>query len=163
MSPDLVAAFRDQIAAELSASHQYVQMSAHLAAQNLPGAASWMRVQADEERDHALKLLDHLLERGAGVQLTEVASPRQDFGSLVEVFRHALAAEEAVTAAIHELFAMAEGEHDYASFPLLQWFITEQVEEENTVQEIIHRLERIGDDGPALVMLDAQLGGRSEA
>lgn len=163
MSKELEAAFNDQITREFAASYAYLQMAAHFESANLPGMAAWMRAQAEEERAHAMKFYDFVVARDNEVELRALEAPPADFGSAVDVFQAALAHEQRVTAAIRALYEQAAGENDYESFQLLQWFLTEQVEEEATVSEIIDRLRLAGDDSAALLMMDRDLGGRSAA
>jgi ferritin len=161
LTPELAAAFNDQVTLELESAHQYLALSAWLEGEGLPGMAHWMRLQADEENEHAMKFYRLLVDRGVDVVLGPLPKPKSDFDSVVDVFKASLAAEERVTAAIHNLYSMATDSRDFASYPLLDWFVDEQVEEESTVQQIIDDLERIGDNGYALLMLDRELGARS--
>jgi ferritin len=107
-----------------------------------------------------MKFFDFLIDRNASVKLGSVPEPRSDFDSVVDVFRASLAAEERVTAAINDIYALATDARDFASYPLLDWFVNEQVEEEATVQQIIDDLERTAGSGHALLMLDRELGIR---
>ncbi|MDJ0952841.1 MAG: ferritin [Acidimicrobiia bacterium] len=161
LTPELEAAFNDQVTLELASAHQYLALSAWLEGEGLPGMAHWMRLQAGEENEHAMKFYRFLLDRGVGVVLGPLPQPTSEFDSVVDVFRASLAAEHRVTAAINNLYAMATDARDFASFPLLDWFVDEQVEEEATVQQIIDDLERTADNGHGLLMLDRELGGRS--
>jgi ferritin len=161
MKPELADAFNGQIVLELESSIAYLQMAAHLEATGLTGMASWMRLQSDEERAHALRFFDFVLDRGNDVVLGAVGAPRAGFESAEDVFRAALEQEQKVSAAIAELYRLASETGDAASFSLLQWFLEEQVEEEATVGEILDRLRLAGDDGPALLQLDRELAGRS--
>lgn len=160
MPDKLVRAFNDQISRELASSNAYLQMAAYLEGASLPGMAAWMRIQADEERAHGLRLFEFMVEREEDIEIQSLPAPRADFTNTVEVFEASLAQERAVTAAIHDLYALAHQEQDFASLPLLNWFITEQIEEEATVSQIIDDLRRIGDDGAALLLLDRELGSR---
>jgi len=161
LSPRLESAFNDQVSLELSSAHQYLSFSAWFEAEGLPGMANWMRLQAAEEHEHAMRFYRFLLDRNSKVRLGSIPEPATDFDSVLAVFRAALAAEQRVTAAINELYAAATAANDYASYPLLDWFVNEQVEEEATVQQIIDDLTRIGDAGHALLLLDRELGGRA--
>jgi ferritin len=162
MSDELAAAFNDQIVMEFASMYAYLQMAAHFESANLPGFAAWMRLQADEERGHAMRFFDFVLERGADVRLGPIDAPQHPYRGPLESFRRALAQERAVTGSIHALMDRARAENDYASEPLLQWFVAEQVEEEATVESIVERLELAGDDASALLLLDHQLGSRSD-
>jgi ferritin len=149
MSDELAAAFNDQIVMEFASMYAYLQMAAHFESANLPGFAAWMRLQADEERGHAMRFFDFVLERGADVRLGPIDAPQHPYRGPLESFRRALVDR-------------ARAENDYASEPLLQWFVAEQVEEEATVESIVERLELAGDDASALLLLDHQLGSRSD-
>jgi ferritin len=160
MSDALATKFNDQITLELESSIAYLQMAAYFDARSLKGMAQWMRVQSDEERLHALKFFDFVLDRGNEVTIGQIAAPTMDIGSARSAFEMALAQEERVTASIKELYRVATEEIDAASYPLLQWFLEEQVEEESTVSEIVDRLGFVGDDGGALLELDRELAAR---
>lgn len=162
MPDSLAAAFNRQIALELESSTVYLQMSAFLAGQSLTGMASWMRLQSEEERTHALTFLDYVLDRGNDVLISELPAPRTGYTDPLDVFRAALAHEQRVSRAIADLYETATAT-DTMSLALLQGFLTEQVEEEATVKTIVDRLELIGKDGGALLLLDRELGARSAA
>ncbi len=161
MPDKLASAYSDQVTMELTSSNAYLQMSAWFELADLPGMASWMRIQADEERGHALRFLDFIINRGNQVSLGPIPAPSPDFGSPREVFGAALAQEQRVTGAIRQLYKLASVEGDVESFSLLEWFLNEQVEEEATVDEILGQLRHAGDDGSALLMLDRELGART--
>ena len=161
MPRDLADAFNRQIDLELESSNAYLQMAAYFEDRSLSGFASWMRVQSEEERAHALKFFDYVLERGNDVQLGSLPAPPGGFDSPVSVFAAALEQERRVSQSIGELYRLATETADAASFPLLQWFLEEQVEEEATVSEIVDQLEMIGDNGAALLLLDRELGART--
>lgn len=156
---DLEEALNDQINKEVYSSYLYLQMAAHFDASSLPGCSSWMRLQAAEEYAHAMRFYDHLLQRDGVVRLAAIAAPPTSFGSPLEVFEQVLEHEQQVTASIAALFGPA----DQATVPLLQWFATEQVEEEQTVRQIIDSLRLAGQDGPALLLIDRELGSRGAA
>ena len=160
MSKELEALFNRQITVELGSSNAYLQMSAYLDSQSLTGMAAWMRIQAEEERAHALRFLEFVLDRGNSVELGAIEAPNAEFEGPVAVFATALAQERAVTESISQLYKAAQAEADVAALPLLQEFLTEQVEEEAAVGEVIDRLSLAGNDGGALLELDRELGGR---
>ena len=161
MKPELAEAFNRQITLEFESSLAYLQMAAYFDAASLPGMASWMRIQSEEERAHALKFFDFVLDRGNDVSLGDIAAPPSAFGSAEEVFATALAQEQRVSAAIADIHRVATEVGDAASFPILQWFLEEQVEEEATVGEILDQVRLIGGDGGALLLLDRELAGRA--
>ena len=158
ISDELETALNEQLGKELYSSYLYLAMSAHFDRMNLPGFARWMRLQADEERLHAMKFFDHILQRGGIVRLAEVPAPPVAFGTPLDVFEQALEHERMITASIDALFPQA----DPATVTLLQWFAAEQIEEEQTVCQIVESLGMAGKDGPALLLLDRELGTRVE-
>ncbi len=159
--PDQLAdAFNDQVTMELASSVAYLQMSAHFDASNLVGMAAWMRAQAEEEREHAHRFLDFVLDRGNPVEIGAIEAPRAAFDSVEEVFETSLAQERAVTESIHRLYRMATDAGDLASIPFLQTFIEEQNEEEASVETILERVRLAGGESSALLLLDSELGAR---
>jgi ferritin len=163
MSAALEDAYNDQITLEFASAYAYLQMAAFFADANLPGFANWMRQQAEEERTHAMKFFDFVLDRGNQVELRAVPAPSADYTSPLSVFEASLSHEQTVTRAIHDLYSQAVEEKDYESLPLLHWFIDEQVEEEATVSELIEQIAMAGDNGAALLLLDRELGARTPA
>lgn len=154
-------ALNEQINAELHSAYIYLAMSAHFAEQNLDGFAHWMRRQAGEELGHALKLFDYVLERGGHVDLTAVAGPAKKFSTPLKIFETALAHEKKISGMIHALYDLARKKGDYATENHLNWFVTEQVEEEDNAGRAVERLRLAGDSTAALLMLDRQFGERS--
>ena len=154
------AAINDQMAKEFYAAYLYLAMAAYFEAASLPGFAHWMRAQNAEEQVHALKLFQYLLDSGAKVELKEIPQPPAVFKGPLDVMRQSLEHEQKVTAAIHKLYELAAEEKDYPAQLALEWFITEQIEEERTVTDIINRLKHAGDDGAALLMIDHELAAR---
>ncbi len=163
LSPELERAMNDQIAAELYSSHLYLSMSAFCQTQNLAGFAHWFRLQAEEERDHALRLFRHVVDRGARVTLEAIQAPPVEFGSALGAFEQALLHERDVTAMIDRLYGTAVGLADFATQAFLQWFVTEQVEEEKQATEIVQALTAVAGDPASLLMLDRELGARAPA
>ncbi len=155
-------AINDQIHKELYSSYLYLSMAAYFEDNNLPGFARWMRVQESEERQHAMKLYDFLAERGGRVLLKAIDAPRSEWKSTLEVAEEVAAHEAKVTASIHALYETALKEKDYPAQVMLQWFITEQVEEEKNAAEIVANLKLIEAHGTAVLMLDHRLGKRGE-
>lgn len=156
----LAAAVNDQITMELASSIGYVQLSAYFEAEDLPGMARWMREQAGEERSHADKFMAHLIDRGGRVQIGEIQPPPLEPTTPISAFETALQQERRVSEAIRDLYRLADDAGDLDVIPLLQWFIAEQIEEEASVDEIISQLERVGEDGSALLILDREVGER---
>jgi ferritin len=155
------SAINEQINAELYSAYLYLSMAAYGEAANLPGLAHWMRAQANEEVEHAMKFFNYVTERGGRVTLTAIDQPRADWESPLNVFEQVLEHEQKVTGLINGLYEIALAENDYASQVLLHWYIDEQVEEEANAQQIVETLRMIGDQPQALVMLDKELGQRS--
>jgi ferritin len=160
LSKTIQDAMNEQIKNELYSAYLYLSMSAYCEAANLPGFAHWMRVQAQEEVGHAMKFYDFIYERGGRVVLQAIDQPPVEFQSPLHVFEQTLEHEQKVTGLIHDLYTLAVEEKDYASQAFLQWFVTEQVEEEGSATQIVETLKIIGDKGQALVMLDRELGKR---
>ena len=156
----LEAALNAQVTMEYGAAYSYFGMSAWFEAEGLPGMAQWMRAQADEELTHAEKFYQFVLDRGGRIDLGPIEAPPNDFESTIDVFNKSLEQEQAVTASINDIYAMAVDLKDFASLPLLDWFVAEQVEEEATVGQIIDDLTRGGDAGHTILMLDRELGTR---
>ncbi|MGH7508424.1 MAG: ferritin [Gemmatimonadales bacterium] len=160
MSQKMQDAFNEQMKQEFYSSYLYLSMSAYCDAANLPGLAAWMRAQAREEANHAMKIFDHLLDRGGRIQLQPISGPPANFTSPREVFEQAHRHEKEVTASINQVYGMAMDERDFASRVFLDWFVQEQVEEEKTSGLLAEQLRMIGEDRPGLLMLDRELGQR---
>jgi len=150
-------AINDQINAELYSAYLYLAMSAYFQSVNLQGFANWMRVQYQEETLHALKFYDYLVERSGRVMLQPIAPPPPKWASPLAVFEESYAHERKVTALINKIADLAIAEGDHATVAMLQWFVTEQVEEEASAEKIVEELKRIGDNSGALFMLDREL------
>jgi ferritin len=151
----------DQIKHELYSAYIYLSMAAWCADRNLTGFAHWMRMQSREEVGHAMRLYEFLLERGGRVELQPLDGPPADFGSALEVMEKSLEHERFISSRIHSLYELAQQEGDYAAQVMLQWFVTEQVEEEASVEEIVERMRMFGAEGPALLIMDQRLGART--
>lgn len=162
MNKSVQAAINGQIQVEQDSSHLYLAMSAYCEGKNLKGFAQWLKIQSQEENGHAMKLYQHLLDRGGKVELKSIAAPGSDFGSPLELFEKVLAHERGITAKINQLYETALQEKDYPVQLLLHWFIEEQVEEESSAEEIVEKLRMIGDKGSAIVYMDKALGKRTE-
>lgn len=162
LSKSISDALNAQIALELSSAHLYLSMSAYSASQSLPGAVHWLRLQWTEELGHATKLIDYISERGGSVTLRAIDEPVARFDSLTDLFEHVLEHEQEVTAAINEICGLCVSEKDYVSQTLLQWYANEQVEEENSASQILSMLNRAGESGPGILMVDRQLAQRGQ-
>jgi ferritin len=160
ISEKMQEAINNQINVEFMSSYTYLAMSAWCERMSFLGSAAWMRQQSQEEKIHAMKLYEFLADRGATIVLKPIPAPAVDFGSLTKMFQQALKNEEEVSESINSLYEVALEEKAYATAAELQWFLTEQVEEEKTARTIVRKLELIKDDGPALLDLDRELGAR---
>jgi ferritin len=154
-------AMNEQIKNELYSAYIYLSMSAYFESINLPGAAHWMRLQSQEEVEHAMKFFEHINERGGRVSLMAIDAPPVEFDSPLAAFQMAYEHEQKVTGMIHNIYRLAIEEKDYAANTMLQWFVDEQVEEEKSAQEVVDNLEMIGDNKMGLFMLDRGLGQRA--
>ena len=153
-------AFNEQINAETYSAYLYWSMSAALEDMQLPGFAGWMRAQAQEEMTHAAKFYHHIVERSGRVKMTAIKAPPVEWESLEKMFNDVLKHEQLVTSLIHKLVDLAMDEKDYAAQIFLQWFVSEQVEEEAGVEEVLGKLRLVGDRKGGLYMLDKEMGQR---
>lgn len=154
-------ALNEQINAELYSAYLYQAMAAYFEAGNLRGFAHWMELQDKEEKGHAKKMYDFLVDRGGRVALKAIAAPPAEWKSALAVFEDTYAHEQKVTGLIHKLVDLARAENDHAAEVFLAWFVTEQVEEEAHASEIVEKLKMVKEHPQGLLMLDAQLGQRA--
>ena len=162
LSKKLQDLMNNQIQAEFYSAQLYLSMSAYSAAENFKGFANWLKVQYTEETSHGMKFLQYIHERGGEVELKAIDAPPAKFGSMLELFEEVLKHEHKVTAMINQLYENALSEKDYAAQIFLQWFISEQVEEEANATEIVAKLKMVGDKSPGgLFYVDKELGKRS--
>ncbi|MBN1681520.1 MAG: ferritin [Anaerolineae bacterium] len=160
LSEKMQAAMNKQINAELHSAYIYLSMSAYFESQNLPGAASWMRVQAQEEVVHAMKFFDFIHERLGRVLLAPVDGVPTEWASPLAVFEDAFKHEQKISGMINDLVNLAVDERDHAANSFLMWFVDEQVEEEASADAVVQQLKLVGDSGHALYMFDHELGAR---
>lgn len=160
ISSKIQDAINAQINAEFWSAYLYLSMGMHFEAEGHTGIANWFRIQFKEEQAHAEIFINYLLSRGGRVELKAIADVPTTWESPLAAYTDTLAHEEKVTALINNLYALAEAEHDYATRGKLDWFVSEQVEEEETAKSLIDRLKLIGDNGLALYMLDQELAQR---
>lgn len=164
MPEKLQDAFNEQVTLEFEANMVYRQLAIDMDDRDLTGFAKWFRAQADEEIVHANKFIDHMLDRDVRPTLQTIElTPAAKGKSPLEAFKAALAHEQKVSEAIRGLYRLSHDEQDFDSFPLLNWFIDEQLEEEASVDEIISQLKLVENDGSGLLRLDADLGARTSA
>jgi ferritin len=156
------SALNEQINHELASAYLYLSMAAYFEAGNLPGSAKWMRRQAKEEQAHAMKIFDYVSDRDGRVRLQAVAQPPVEFGSTVEVWEQTFTHEQKVSGLINRLYALAMEAADYPTQALMQWFVTEQVEEEKTARTILEQVRKIGEASSAIFFLDRHLGKEAE-
>ncbi|MCE5282082.1 MAG: ferritin [Deltaproteobacteria bacterium] len=160
ISKKMYDAINDQVKHELESAYIYLSMVGYFHSQNLDGMAHWMRVQVHEETIHAMKFFDHLTNRGASVVLQNLKQLKTNWKNPLEPWKDAYAHEQFITGKIHDLLKIARKENDYTAEPLLNWFVNEQIEEENNTDKICRQLEMIGDSKEGLFMLDRELGAR---
>jgi len=160
ISEKLQKAINEQIIAELESWYLYLSMAAYFESNNLKGFAHWMRLQAEEEKGHAYKLYDHMIDRGGRVVLTAISAPQVDFKSVEDVFKRTLDHERMVTARINKLNELALGEKDFAASAHLQWFVSEQVEEEATAEHILNQIRMVESKPGSLFYIDRHVGKR---
>ena len=153
-------ALNGQLNAELYSAYLYLSMEAYFEAANLAGFASWMRVQTQEEQFHAIKFYDYINERGGRVSLARIEAPPSQWDSPLEVFEAVLAHEQKVTGLINDLVNLAIEQKDHAANSFLQWFVDEQVEEEDSAATIVGRLKLVKNSPEALFMMDKELAQR---
>ena len=156
----MLAAFNKQINAEMYSAYLYLSMEAYFQSINLTGFANWMRTQTQEEMMHAMKIYDFVFERGGKVTLEAIDKPPFSWDSPLAAFKEVLKHEQHVTSLINDLVDLAIKEKDHATNIFLQWFVTEQVEEEASADAVIQRLKLAKDNASGLFMIDAELGQR---
>jgi ferritin len=154
-------ALNTQINLEQYSAQLYLAMSAHCDSLSFKGFAHWLQVQAGEETAHATKLITFLLDRNGKLELKPIPAPPQDFGGVIQVFEQTLEHEKGITGKINALFELARAEKDYASEITLQWYVTEQVEEEANVGQIVDHLRAVGAQGGGIWYLDSRMGKRA--
>ena len=161
LSEKMQKALNDQINAEMYSAYLYLSMSAYFESINLQGFASWMQIQAQEELTHAMKIYKHINERSGRIKLGAIEGPISEWASPLEAFKNAYAHEQKVTGLINKLVDLAINESDHATNIFLQWFVTEQIEEEMNADGIVQKLKFTGDSPNTLLMLDRELMGRT--
>ncbi|MTI48273.1 ferritin [Sporosalibacterium faouarense] len=161
VSEKLMKELNEQIRFEMESAHYYLGMAAHCDAEDLPGFAHFFKVQAEEERFHADKFYNFVNDMDGRAIIGALGQPQNEFKSVLEVFEYALEHEKKVTARIYKLMDIANEEREHATISMLKWFIDEQVEEENSMKDIIVKIKRLGQDSHGLYMLDQELGQRT--
>jgi ferritin len=152
-----------QINQELYSSYLYLQMSAFFDEEKLNGFAAWMKIQSQEEYKHAMKLYEYVLQANAKVELQKIDAPKNKWKDALDVFQDTFKHEKQITGYINEIVDVALAEKDFATFSFLQWFVTEQVEEESTALLILDKIKLIGDNKTGLFFLDREMAGRARS
>lgn len=161
ISEKMQEALNEQVNKEFYSAYMYLAMSAYCDTLGLPGFSNWMRMQFEEESLHVTKMFDYILAQGGQIHLKTIEEPAKEYGTPLEVFETTLEHERYVTRLIHQLMDLAVEERDYATQTFLQWYITEQVEEESNVNDVIAPLRMVGEDKGGLMMIDQQLALRA--
>ena len=160
LSKKLLDALNEQINKEMYSAYLYMSMSAHCTNIGLPGFANWFMVQYKEEMEHAMKIFDYINDQSGRVKLKTIEEPQSTFKDAMDMFQKTLEHEQFITKSINELVDLAFKERDHATQIFLQWFVTEQIEEEGNDNDIIAKLKLAGDKGNGLFMIDKELGAR---
>jgi ferritin len=161
MNVKVEEALNEQIHAEFFSFYLYLSVAAYFNTEHLDGFAHWMRVQAQEEFSHAMKLFDYLNERGGTVRLAALDSPQSSWSSASDAVQAVLHHEQHISQRINELVNLANTERDHATTVVLHWYVNEQVEEEATADTLYHQVKMLEDSPHGLLMLDRELAGRS--
>jgi len=160
LSDKMEKALNEQVNAEMYSAYLYLAMSAYFEDQNLSGFANWMHVQAQEEMSHAMKIYNYIHDRGGRVVLEQIDKPQSEWENTQKVVEEVFAHEQKVTQMIHNLVNLARDEKDHGTDNMLQWFVSEQVEEEANADELLQQVKMIGSQGHGLLMLDRELKQR---
>ncbi len=159
----LLKSLNEQINQEMYSSYLYLAMAAYCESKNFPGFAKWMKMQSSEETKHAMKIYDYIHDRSGSVTMLAIDQPPAEFKSPLKMFEQALEHERKISGLITKLYELSVKENDYPTQVMLQWFISEQVEEEKTAVGIVEQLKMVGDSPVSLMMMDRQLAARSAA
>ncbi len=154
-------ALNNQLNEEMFSSYSYLAMAAYFESNDLSGFASWFKVQSTEEYGHAMKIFDYLHQVGGKVTLKDIKPPKVNWNAHIDIFKEMFAAEKKVTKSINSIVELSNKEKDYATNNFMQWFVSEQVEEEATAQKLLKRMEMVGNNAAGLLMFDRELGMRA--
>jgi len=160
MDEKMVEALNSQLNAEMYSAYLYLSMGAYFEDLDLSGFANWMKVQAQEEMSHAMKIHDYIIQRGDRVLLTKIDAPQTEWNSPVNAFEHVYEHEQKVTGLINQLVNLALSLGDHATNNFLQWFVAEQVEEEESSSGVLKKVKMSNDSLSAMLMLDTELAQR---
>ena len=161
LNPKIQDALNEQINAELWSAYLYLSMAMNFEAAGRPGIANWFKIQFQEEQAHAQIFINYVNQRGGRVVLKAIDAVPTEWATPLEAFEATLAHETKVTALLNALYSLAEQESDYATRDRLNWFVSEQVEEEDNCRQLIDKFRLIGDNGMGIYMLDQELGART--
>jgi len=161
ISKNMEKALNQQLNFELFSAYQYAACASHLERESLNGFTHWMKMQAQEELAHAAKFYNYIMDVGGHVAFTQIDAPKCEFTSVLNVFENVLEHEQEVSKEIHKLVDLALKENDHPTHQFLQWFVSEQVEEEKVAEDIVQQLRMIGDNANGLFMMDRELAQRS--
>jgi ferritin len=160
LSKKMEKALNQQVNAEMYSAYLYLSMESYFKSMNLNGFANWMRVQTQEEMSHAMKIYDYVNERGGRILLKPIEGPQTKWDSPLAVFEAVLAHEQKVTGLINKLVDLAIEQKDHATNSFLQWFVTEQVEEESSADDNVQKLKMMKNAPGGMFMFDRELGQR---
>jgi len=160
LSKKMESELNEQVKKEFYSAYLYLAMAAYCTKIGLPGFANWMRLQYEEETMHVTKMYDYILDQGGEIHLKQIEEPPTEFGSPLDIFEKTLEHEQFITRSIHDLMSLAIEERDYATQAFLQWYVSEQVEEEANVHDVLNPLRMVGSDKGGLMMIDQNLGNR---
>ena len=160
LKENILKALNSQLNAELYSAYLYLSMEAYFESIDLSGCANWMRAQAQEELTHAMKFYGYIVQRGERVTLSTIDGPQVEWDSPVAVFEHVYKHEQKVTGLINDLVDLSVSESDHATSNFLQWFVAEQVEEEESASSVLQRMKLAENSKSGLFMLDSELGQR---
>jgi len=163
MNPKVEKALNEQIHAEFFSFYLYLSVAAYFTAHHLDGFAHWMRIQAQEEFGHAMKLFDHLAERGGTVELMALDGPQKEWDSPAAAVEAVLNHERHISQRINQIVDLASAENDHATTVMMHWYVNEQVEEEATADTLFHQVKMVEDSPHGLLMIDRELAGRPAA
>ncbi len=161
LSEKLLSKLNEQITHEFFSAHYYLAMAAYFKNEDLDGFANFFLVQAEEERFHAMKFFNFIIDQGKEAVITGFKDPKRDFKSAEEIFSLALEHEQLVSGLINDLMDIAQQDKHYPSISFLQWFIDEQVEEEASMGKLLNQVKRVGEQGHGILMLDREMASRS--
>lgn len=159
----VLKALNKQLNEELYSSYAYLSMSVHFSAMSLDGFAHWFRLQSQEEYGHAMKIIDYINNRNGKITLMKVDPPKNNWKTPQAVFKETLDQEVSVSKSINDIVDLALNEKDYATNNFMQWFVSEQVEEESTASKLLDRINLVGDNKNGLLLLDKELASRATA